>query len=286
MILIPSTQKWIGTESDIGFDTDKEGPKVLVDLPAFEIDETTVTNEEFGEFVQKTGYLTEAEKFGWSFVFGYFLSDEAKEKSQKVNDLSWWYAVPGACWKHPEGKGSNVSTRLDHPVVHVSRNDAVAYCQWAGKRLPTEAEWEIAAKGLGNEELYPWGKERLVNNQHHCNIWQGDFPTTNTMLDDYANTAPVKTYEPNDYGIYQMIGNVWEWCVNPRGIDLAVFQDISGQKFWQRYQLVDDNNYAIKGGSFLCHDSYCKRYRIAARNGNTAQSTSNNTGFRCVRDVK
>lgn len=284
MVRIPGGTYYIGTDGQEGFESDQEGPRQQVTLPSYDIDATTVTNEEFAHFISETGYQTEAEVFGWSFVFHYFLTEEEKQQSKQVDHLMWWYAVEGACWHSPEGFDSHLGERLDHPVVHVSRNDAVAYCQWAGKRLPTEAEWEVAAKGDRETVLYPWGDELLLSNEHQCNIWQGDFPKINTLEDGYAGTAPVKTYHPNAYGLYQMIGNVWEWCVNPRGIDLSEFNHRSGARFWEDYQKNDDYSYAIKGGSFLCHQSYCKRYRVSARNGNTGQSSSSNTSFRCVKD--
>lgn len=286
MIEIPSGEYLIGTnEQEAGFASDREGPQVKVTLPAFLIDATTVTNADFAEFVAATGYVTEAEAIGWSFVFAYFLKEIEEKYQHPVPNLAWWKAVQGANRRHPEGPGSTLAGRLDHPVVQVSRNDALAYCHWAKKRLPTEAEWEVAAKGGQTYERYPWGETFLINDQYQCNIWQGAFPKENTLADGFSNTAPVKSYAPNGYGLYQMIGNVWEWCVNPRGIPLKAFGEISGQAFWQQYQKSDDANYATKGGSFLCHDSYCKRYRIAARNGNSGTSASNNLGFRCVKSL-
>ncbi|MHC5268528.1 formylglycine-generating enzyme family protein [Enterococcus sp. LJL98] len=284
MIRIPSGTYEIGTNGLDGFTGDMEGPKVSVTLPEFFIAATPVTNAEFAKFVAATNYVTESETFGWSFVFDYFLQTLDPKYQQTVPHLKWWKGVQGANWRHPEGPGSTITDRLDHPVVHVSRNDAIAYCQWAGLRLPTEAEWEIAAKGGTTFERYPWGEDLLEGGQHHCNIWQGNFPIENTLEDGYANTAPVHTFEPNGYGLYQVIGNVWEWCVNPRGIPLRAFNQTSGTTFWQQFQGKDDEAYAIRGGSFLCHASYCKRYRIAARNGNTGMSASNNMGFRCVRE--
>lgn len=275
---------YIGTNEQYGFLEDKEGPQTRITINDFWIDATTVTNKEFQQFVQESGYVTEAERFGWSFVFHYFLNDHIKKQAPIVDGLSWWHAVNGADWRHPEGPQSTIEYRMDHPVTHVSRNDAVSYCKWAGKRLPTEAEWEIAAKGNTTNELYPWGNELLKNGYYHCNIWQGDFPMLNTLEDGYAGTAPVQTYDPNDHGLYQMIGNVWEWCVNPRRVSLTEFQSISGKEYWSKFQQINDEQYAVKGGSFLCHQSYCKRYRISARNGNTGMSSSNNTGFRCVKD--
>ncbi|KAF1299218.1 serine/threonine protein phosphatase [Enterococcus sp. JM4C] len=284
MIQIPKGEYIIGTEHPDGFLTDREGPKSKVSLSDFWIDETTITNREFRVFVEATGYITEAERFGWSFVFSYFLDSETKRRSPKVPNMAWWYAVSGADWRHPEGANSDISQRMDHPVVQVSRNDALAYCRWAKKKLPTEAQWEVAAKGGTDFERYPWGEDFLLNGQHHCNIWQGNFPQENTEEDGFSNTAPAKYYEPNGYGLYQMIGNVWEWCSNPARIPLNTFQTISSNEMWENYQNEDDQMYAIRGGSFLCHQSYCKRYRIAARNGNSGMSTANNLGFRCVKD--
>lgn len=285
MPTIPAGTYRIGTNTMDGFAEDLEGPQISLDSPAFAIDATTVTNQAFQVFVEATGYVTEAEHFGWSFVFHFFLSEQTKHRSQKVPNMAWWYAVGGADWRHPEGPDSTIAQRMDHPVVQVSRNDAIAYCHWANKRLPTEAEWEIAAKGGTSFEKYPWGREFLAENTYHCNIWQGEFPKSNTQADGFANTAPAKWYEPNGFGLYQMIGNVWEWCVNPARIPLTQFQQQTGQTFWARNQIQDDQMYATRGGSFLCHESYCKRYRIAARNGNSGMSAANNLGFRCVKDL-
>lgn len=283
MIKIPAGLYTIGTNDGVGFSGDLEGPQVQVMFEAFEIGATPVTNQEFSAFVTATNYVTESETFGWSFVFDYFIQELEEKYKQTVPNLKWWKGVLGANWRHPEGPGSTIAHRLDHPVVHVSRNDAIAYCQWAGLRLPTEAEWEVAAKGGTDYERYPWGEEFLVDGQYQCNIWQGNFPIENTLADGYSNTAPVKTFEPNGYGLYQVVGNIWEWCVNPRGIPLSAFNQLQGPVFWEKLQGMDDAPYAIKGGSFLCHDSYCNRYRITARNGNTGRSASNNMGFRCAR---
>lgn len=285
MKLIPGGRYIIGTNGIDGVPTDYEGPAVTIELPSFEIEATTVTNQAFAEFVDSTGYVTEAEKFGWSFVFHYFLDEATKAASKIAPNLPWWYAVDGADWRHPEGPNSTILERMDHPVVQVSRNDAIAYCQWANKRLPNEAEWEVAAKGGTEYDKYPWGEDLLAEGRYHCNIWQGNFPLDNDLSDGFANTAPVETYEPNNYGCYQMIGNVWEWCSNPARIGLREFLETSADDFWVQHQSVNDDTYAMRGGSFLCHQSYCKRYRIAARNGNTGMSASNNIGFRCAKSV-
>lgn len=283
MRVIPAGTYRIGSSTDNGFAEDKEKPQVEITLNEFQIGATPVTNKEFGKFVDATGHVTDAERLGWSFVFGYFLTEEQKAKAQQSGANRWWYAVPKACWYQPEGEGSSIHDRMDHPVVQVSRNDAIAFCQWAGCRLPSEAEWEVAAKGGTPFELYPWGDDWQLEDANHCNIWQGAFPTENTAEDGYLNTAPVYYYEPNGYGCYQMIGNVWEWCSNPARIDLALFQHLTGEQIWLSYQNRDDREYGIKGGSFLCHQSYCKRYRIAARNGSKGMEATNHLGFRCVK---
>ena len=285
MVTIPKGNYLIGTNHKDGFLQDKEGPQVEISLEAFEISQTTITNEEFHLFVKETGYVTEAEKYGWSYVFHYFLTTEEKNKAIEIPGLNWWYGVQGANWKHPEGKKSTILDRLDHPVVHISRNDCLAYCKWSDTRLPTEAEWEVAAKEGTAFELYPWGDDFLKDGLYQCNIWQGNFPLTNTLEDGFSNTAPAQHYESNGYGMYQMIGNVWEWCLNPQGIDLLDFKELGSDYFKQHFQEIDEKAYAIRGGSFLCHESYCKRYRIAARNGNTGDSSSNNMGFRVVREI-
>ncbi|MCW6662474.1 formylglycine-generating enzyme family protein [Aerococcaceae bacterium NML190073] len=280
---IPAGKYYIGSSEAAGFAEDQEGPQVMVELTEFQIGATPITNVQFAAFVEATGYVTDAERLGWSFVFGYFLTPEQKMNAQQSTANRLWYAVPQACWRQPEGEGSSIIERMDHPVVQVSRNDAVAYCRWAGCRLPSEAEWEVAAKGGTLYEKYPWGDDWQPKQANHCNIWQGAFPNENTAEDGYVNTAPVYQYEPNGYGCYQMIGNIWEWCSNPARIDLSLFAYTSGEQVWHSYQMTDDREYAIKGGSFLCHQSYCKRYRIAARNASKGMEATNHLGFRCVK---
>ncbi|CAM3727248.1 formylglycine-generating enzyme family protein [Erysipelothrix urinaevulpis] len=284
MIKIPAGTYKIGTNDGIGFSEDKEGPQIEVYIHEFEISSTTVTNRQFDEFVKETKYITDAEKFGWSFVFHLLLSEKEKEKQIKHQGLQWWYGVEGCSWKHPFGADSSIDELMDHPVVHVSRNDALAYCAWTGLRLPSEAEWEVAAKGKTDNTKFYWEIDDLVpNGKYVCNTFQGDFPRENDCLDGYLGTAPVKTYEPNQYGLYQMIGNVWEWCSNPRGVPLDYFKNNTGRDIFKEHNRFNDEHYAIKGGSFLCHDSYCNRYRISARTGNTGASSSSNLGFRCVK---
>lgn len=283
MIKIEGNDFLMGTSnSRVGFTSDRESPAKMVGVDTYRIGTTSVTNQEFKAFVDATGYQTESERIGWSFVFHYFLTDEEKSRMQRAPGLSWWYAVEGANWMCPEGKESVFPDRADHPVVQVSHNDAVEYCKWANKRLPTEAEWEYAAKGGTQYENFPWGEDFFLEGKFNCNIWQGEFPIENTLEDGFANTAPAKSYQPNGYGIYQMIGNVWEWCANPAKIDFDYFQTVPALKFWEKCQQPSDIEYATRGGSFLCHPSYCQRYRISARSGNTATSASNNLGFRVV----
>jgi formylglycine-generating enzyme required for sulfatase activity len=268
----------MGTEDREGFPQDGEGPVRETILNPFYIDETTVTNRQFSAFIEATGYRTEAERFGWSFVFYALLSAKAlKAHPQVAAETPWWCAIRGARWDRPEGPKTNLRGRLDHPVVHVSWNDAVAYCQWAGKRLPTEAEWEYGARGGLEQNRFPWGDTLTPNGEHRCNIWQGHFPDRNTKADGYLGTAPARSFKPNGYGLYNVAGNVWEWCQDwfsaeyPRHASQT--NPIGPPKGTSR---------VMRGGSFLCHKSYCNRYRVAARFCNTPDSSSSNIGFRCV----
>lgn len=285
MVLIKGGTFLMGTNSDDGFEDDLEGPKTKVTVDDFYMSPYTVTNQEFLEFFLDTGYITEAERFGSSYVFHLLLSEEEREKLTSLSGTDWWYEVPGANWRKPEGENSSIENRMDHPVVHVTRNDSLAYADWAGLRLPTEAEWEYAARGGLEDKRFPWGDELYENDKIHANIWQGDFPVNNTEEDGYLGTAPVKTYDPNGYGLYQMSGNVWEWSLNPGKISLSEFQNTSSSDFKNQNARYSDEVYALRGGSFLCHCSYCQRYRVAGRNSDTANSSTSNIGFRCVKDA-
>lgn len=281
MIYLPGGQFLMGTDDQEGFPQDGEGPVRPVTVNPFYVDPCTVTNAEFARFVQETGYKTESEQFGWSFVFHLFVSEETAAKVKHVVQRTpWWWNVEGADWAHPEGPDSSIEDRMDHPVIHISWNDAQAYCRWAGKRLLTEAEWEYAARGGLEQKRYPWGDLLKPGTEHMCNIWQGKFPDKNNKSDGYAGTAPVRSFQPNGFGLYNVAGNVWEWCQdwfnptwhitgpsdNPKGPDKGTSR-------------------VMRGGSYLCHKSYCNRYRVAARSSNTPDSASGNMGFRCAADA-
>lgn len=268
----------MGSE-DPSFPSDGEGPVREVALGAFAIDTCAVSNAQFAAFVAATRYTTEAERFGWSFVFAGLLPPDFPP-TQALAQAPWWRVVPGASWRRPEGLHSTIDDRADHPAVHLSWNDAMAYCVWSGLRLPTEAEWEYAARGGLVQRRYPWGDELTPGGRHQCNIWQGRFPAENTGDDGYLGTAPVSAFAPNGYGLHNMAGNVWEWCA-----------DLFSPTFHRDGPRVNPAGppagqaRVIRGGSYLCHASYCNRYRVAARSSNTPDSSSGHTGFRCVRDL-
>ena len=252
----------MGSEDRFAYPGDGEGPVRQVTVLPFALDACAVSNEQFAEFVDETGFITDAERFGWSFVFAGLLPDDFPP-TRGVAATPWWRQVEDATWSRPEGPQSDLDGRLDHPVVHVSWNDAKAYCAWAGKRLPTEAEWEYAARGGLEGKVFPWGDELEPAGVHRMNVWQGDFPRENTVADGYYGTCPVDAFPANGYGLHNMTGNGWEWCAD----------------------LFNDANRSTRGGSYLCHHSYCLRYRVAARNSMEPDSSTGNTGFRCARDL-
>jgi formylglycine-generating enzyme required for sulfatase activity len=275
------------------------------------MDEHDVTNTEFAKFVEATGYVTTAEKKpDWeqlkkelppgtpkpddSVLVAGSLVFTPTSQPVPLDDLSaWWRWVPGACWRHPEGPGSNIIERGTHPVVQVSWDDAVAYAKWAGKRLPTEAEWEFAARGGLEGKRYPWGDEFRPNGKYMANTWQGLFPVTNTAEDGFVGTSPVKSFPANGYGLYDMAGNVWQWCSdwyrpdyyeqlakaggltnNPRGPDTPFDPSEPNEK-----------KRVHRGGSFLCNDQYCSRYIVGTRGKGEVNTGTNHLGFRCVKNA-
>jgi sulfatase modifying factor 1 len=278
MVLIPGGVFVIGSDDALAYPDDGETPREL-ELSPFLIDRCAVSNAEFADFVVATGYVTEAERFGWSFVFGGVLPDDFPP-TRAAAAAPWWRQVYGADWRRPEGPRSDVSERPDHPVVHVSFNDAISYCGWASKRLATEAEWEFAARGGLAQSAFPWGDELEPSGEHRMNVWQGSFPNGNAVEDGYLGTCPVDAFPPNGHGLYNVTGNVWEWTAD--WFD-AVYRD--------RDRRTDPagpptgTSRVQKGGSYLCHASYCRRYRVAARQGNEPDSSAGNLGFRCAADA-
>jgi formylglycine-generating enzyme required for sulfatase activity len=239
------------------------------------MDTTTVTNARFQQFAANTGYVTEAELLGDSLVFQGLLP-KGSPPSHAIAQTPWWRVIAGANWRNPVGPDSTTSLEMDHPVTHVSWNDAMAFAQWAGGRLPTEAQWEHAARGGLEDVAFPWGNTEPNDSDFFpCNIWQGQFPQQNTARDGFFGTAPARSFEPNGYGLYNMVGNVWEMTseiFKVRSLKKDVVAAHTGKR---GYRLS-------KGGSFLCHRSYCYRYRIAARNSTSPDTSTSHIGFRLV----
>src|SRR5688572_23456482 len=253
MVALPAGHFLFGSDDQHSYPDDGEGPVRRVSVDPIRIDRHAVSNERFAAFVEATGHVTDAERFGWSFVFAGLLPDDFPPTCG-VAQAPWWRQVHGTTWRHPEGPQSRIDDRMDHPVAHVSHDDALAYCAWAGVRLPTEAEWEFAARGGLEGRTFPWGDFLEPDGDHRMNVWQGVFPAENTAADGYRGTCPVDAFTPNAYGLHNTTGNVWEWTADA----LA----------------PGDPNVLQKGGSYLCHASYCRRYRIAARQGQAPDSST------------
>jgi formylglycine-generating enzyme len=309
MVWIPGGEFTMGTDDETAWPDERPAHRVRVG--GFWMDETEVTNAQFRAFVEATGHVTTAERpldaaemmrqspagtlpprkeelLPGSLVFEP-TKGPVKVKGPEVH-RQWWRWTPGACWKHPEGPDSSIDGKDDHPVVHVSWDDAVAYAKWAGKRLPTEAEWEFAARGGLDSKTYAWGDD--PPDATRANLWQGDFPHNNTKADGYERTAPVKSYPPNGYGLYDVAGNVWEWCADWYQIDLyrhragkGVIDNPKGPPKSFDPRQPNAPLRCQKGGSFLCHVSYCTRYRPSARHGCTSDTGMSHVGFRCARSA-
>jgi sulfatase modifying factor 1 len=279
MVRLPGGRFLMGTEDADAYAQDGEGPVHEVLIDPFWIDRYAVSNARFMAFVTATGYVTDAERFGWSFVFVGLLPDHFGP-TRRVAHAPWWRQVHGADWRHPEGPQSHVADRPNHPVVHVSWHDAAAFCRWSATRLPTEAEWEYAARGGLKLHTYPWGDELEPDGEHRMNVWQGRFPSLNTCADGYYGTASVDAYPPNGYGLHNMTGNVWEWC-----------RDWFSRDYYAHAPRLNPrgprggSQRVIRGGSYLSHRSYSYRYRVAARAANTPDSATGDLGFRCVREA-
>jgi len=255
--------------ADGPYPEDGEGPERNVMVDGFHLSACAVSNEDFGVFVNATGFRTDAEERGFSYVF---------EPGSVVNPQScvahapWWVEKVGACWRQPAGDGSKAVP--EDPVVHVSYRDAQAYCEWSGYRLPTEAEWEYAARGGLDGKQFPWGDELEPDGVHRCNVWQGAFPQHNTGCDGFAGLAPVRSYPANGYGLYNMTGNTWEWCSDR-------FTRLHGPQPLKNPQgPLSGSKRVMKGGSFLCHHSYCLRYRVPARTRGLPDASAAHIGFR------
>ncbi|WP_219412640.1 formylglycine-generating enzyme family protein [Pseudonocardia nigra] len=274
-VAVPAGVFAMGDHFCEGYPADGETPVHEVELPAFRIDRTPVTVAAFASFVADTGYRTEAERAGSSAVFHLAVAARREHVLGASPAAPWWLEVAGAGWRRPYGPLTDPTGLDDHPVVHVSWHDAMAYCTWAGRRLPTEAEWEYAARGGAAGRRFPWGDELTPDGQWHCNIWQGRFPTRNTGEDGWFATAPADSYPPNGYDLHGASGNVWEWCADrfsPTYYAESPRSAPPGPSTGERR--------VMRGGSYLCHDSYCHRYRVSARSANTPGSSSGNCGFR------
>lgn len=306
MVWIPAGEFVMGTQAETPLKNEQPAHRVRLD--GFWMDETEVTNAQFREFVKATGYVTTAEKTpDWEemkkqlppdtpkpgpdvLVAGSMVFSPTNEAVPLTEFTRWWKWVPGANWKHPEGPESSIDGRENHPVVHVSFDDALAYAKWAGKRLPTEAEWEYAARGGLVQKRFVWGDQAPTElDGKLTNIWQGSFPYSNTKVDGFDRTAPVKTYPPNGYGLYDMAGNVWEWCSDWYRADAyhqrtseVVVNPTGPNDFWDPAEPLTPKR-VIRGGSFLCHVTYCESYRPAARRGGAIDTGMCHNGFRCVK---
>ena len=307
---IPAGEFVMGTDDPNSMANERPAHRVKVN--AFFIDEHEITNKEFRKFVDETKYVTVAEKpVDWEELKKQVPPGTPKppEETLKPGSLvftppdhavdlrdmgNWWTWTNGADWKHPQGPNSNINGKDDYPVVQIAWDDAVAYAKWAGKRLPTEAEWEYAARGGAKENSrFYWGNDFKPNGKYMCNIYTGRFPVKDTAEDGFAGVAPVKSFPPNGYGLYDMAGNVWNWCSDFYADDVHVREQSRGlcenpvgpdKTFSAHNPLAVEH--VIKGGSFLCSDQYCESYRPTARRGTPPDTGSGHVGFRCVKSAE
>ncbi len=307
MVLIPGGVFHMGGDNEQA-DTD-EYPKHKVQVDSFYLDITEVTNAQFKKFVDATKYITIAEKKpDWeemkktvppgtpkpdeSMLVAASLVFKQSEVPVDLNNFNnWWGWVQGANWQHPQGPNSNIDGKENYPVVHISWDDAMAYCNWAGKRLPTEAEWEFAARGGLPNGIYPWGNQPVNQGVPKCNSWEGNFPYNNLKADGFITSAPVKTFSPNAYGLYDMAGNVWEWCSDLYHANYykelenkTTINPVGPTKSFDPQEPYAEKR-SLRGGSFLCNDSYCSGYRVARRMKSSHDTGLEHTGFRCVKSI-
>ena len=266
----------MGSEESYAFPGDGEGPVRKIYVDKFSISKYSVTISEFKRFIDDTNYITDAERFGWSFVF--FEQLKNNSFSESVQNAPWWIKVENAYWNLPDGENVGIEKFSEHPVTHISWRDAQEYCKWSGTRLPTEAEWEFAARGGLDQKKYPWGDDLEIDGEVQCNIFDGEFPNKNNAPKDMRFTTKVDAFHPNKFGLYNMVGNVWEWTQDwfTRFHDPEINVNPTGPE--------KGNNKVIRGGSFLCHDSYCNRYRTSSRTSNSIDSSTSNMGFRIVKN--
>ncbi|MGL4419897.1 MAG: formylglycine-generating enzyme family protein [Gemmataceae bacterium] len=307
MVLIPAGAFLMGTDDRQAPSTER--PAHRVELRAFYMDATEVTNQQFAEFVRQTGYVTLAEqKPDWEqmkaqlppgapppapemLVPGSLVFRPTDQAVDLRDPSAWWRWTPGACWKHPEGPGSTLKGLDQQPVVHIGWADAVEFAKWAGKRLPTEAEWEYAARGGAEQQKFPWGNNEPTEADPRANIWQGTFPHLNSKIDGYVGVAPVRKFAPNGYGLYDMPGNAWEWCSDwydvaaYRGLGNQLLKNPTGPNMSNDPSEPNTPKRVIRGGSYLCHISYCESYRVSARRGTATDTSLGHLGFRCVKDI-
>jgi len=263
-----------------------EDERVKLEFKEFKMSDTPVTNSDFKEFVNDTGYVTDAEKIGSSFVFWMLVNPKDDEKSISLPTLPWWKVVKGANWKHPYGPHSSIKDMKYYPVVHISRSDAIEFCKWSNTRLPSEAEWEYAARGGNYINDRPWGDFLHKGNKYFANFWQGNSNShrmiegyrVDSQADGYLGLAPVYTYEANEFGLYQTIGNVWEWCSNRLGVSINYFGKYSSDEIWQTNLSRSNRTYSFRGGCFMC-----KAPRVNLRDGTSADTSACTLGFRVIK---